>query len=343
MFAVVNSCQTGQDVFMCQTRSLQRLKSTRVIGGALEWLLQEDVTTDRVAAAREQFSSKMRALNIDPHKVVNAYKHTTTRYRGIPLSFTVNSAMDEFRTDLACELQSLGVETGIAPSVGCENELVDRRDKPGIQTTAECCSESIRARNTASDLLRGAEQSSGPAIVHLFKEHSAVLRGLGMMWNIVYCLFHSCVGEAGDSRLKSLVIAALPAAEKYVSAHAPLVAMDKLSHGKLLQFCGAGAGTIFAKVHAWLRMIASDRVPDIGADSSAFGCEVRMLVANVCVYELLSDHAQRGVTIYGAPAAKAYFDHGCALANGNTSKITVAMLTLVHVFRWLLSEEQSKR
>jgi hypothetical protein len=343
LYAVINSCDAGHDVFSNQITRLHRLKSTKAISDVIQKLCLTNVTEATVTLAKTEFANEMRSMNVDPHKVVSNYKHTTCQYRNVQLTFTINSAMEQFRTELGCFLQCLGVETQVLPAVGCENELVGRRPPRTITVEKDCVADSKRARNTANDLLRGVEQSSGPAILQLFKEHSAIFRGLDKMWKVVFTLFFSCVGEPGDARLKDLVRAALPSATQDVGASQSLQTLDNISHGMLLQFCGAGAGAIFAKIHASVRAIAHSRVPDLGADTSSFGNEIRLLVANFMKYEYPVGHAKVGEKLFGTAAAHAYYQDVEVLVTANSPEVCMTLLTPLQVYGWLLKEDQQKQ
>ncbi|CAE8626755.1 unnamed protein product [Polarella glacialis] len=239
LYKVVQSCETGRTLFLNQVTRLHRSKATGAITLVIEKLASRDVTVGTLSACRTEFVDALRSMGIDPHKIVTAYKHKTIRYRDMELEFTLNSAMDEFRTELAGFTQSLAVDSQVLSPVGPEDELICVRPAPTITIEAACIDESKRARNTANNLLRGVEHSSGPAILQVFMEHATIFRGLDNMWKIMPILFQSCIGDEGDTRLKSMVRAALPTAEQPITVAESLQKLEAISKGKLVQFCGA--------------------------------------------------------------------------------------------------------
>ena len=340
LYKVVESCETGRVLFLNQVTRLHRSKAAAAITSAIEKLASCNVTVGTLSACRTEFVKTLGSMGIDPHKIVTTYKHKTNRYRDMELEFTLNSAMDEFRTELSCFTQSLGVDSKVLPPVGPEDELIGARLAPAITIEAACVDESKRARNTANNLLQGVEHSSGPAILQVFKEHATIFRGLDNMWKIVPTLFQSCIGDEGDSRLKAMVRAALPTVDQPITVTESLQKLESISKGKLLQFCGAGSAAICSKITAWVAAIAGDRVPDITGDTSVFGNDIRSLVANFMRYEYPEDDAKHGSIAFGAAAAKLYFDEVMQKNAAASPDMCMKLLSRLQILSWLLTPAQ---
>ncbi|CAE8614361.1 unnamed protein product [Polarella glacialis] len=340
LFKVVQSCETGRTLFLNQVTRLHRSKATGAIALAIDQLASKNVTVGTLSACRTEFVDALRSMGIDPSKIVTAYKHKTSRYREMELEFTVNSAMDEFRTELACFTQSLGVDSKVLSPVGPEDELIGLRAAPTLTIEAACVDESQRARNTANNLLQGVEHSSGPAILQVFMEHSSILRGLDNMWKIMPTLFQSCIGDEGDTRLKSMVRAALPTAAIPITVAESLQKLEAISKGKLLQFCGAGSAAICSKIFAWVAAIAGERVPDITGDTSVFGNDIRSLVANFLKFEYPDGHDKHGSVAFGGVAAKLYYDDVVAKIAVNSPDMCMKLLSPLQIYGWLLTPTQ---
>ena len=343
LYEVSNSCDTGRDLFVVPLTRLQRTKAFAVINTGIDKLFENDITTATLTEATRAFEARLATMGIAASKVGDPFKVATDRYRAVKLVFTVRSYMEAFRVVLNCAMEGHGVDTEVVPKLGCENGLCPAHGHKTIKIEKACVAGAIRARDTANDLLRGVEQSSGVNIVAMFKKNRGILNGLSKYWRIETCLFDSHVGALGEARFKDQMRDAFPVpGVRRLTLDQSNARFKQLSEGMLLQFCGAGMGEVFNKIYGWVKALVGRRVPDVGADTTPLGIEMRGLLANFQEFTLLIPVEKAGTKVYGAEAVLAIYNSVKEQVQNNDRGLCMKTLEPLQLFGWILSPDQQK-
>ena len=340
LYAVVNSCETGMCVFGFAVKKMHSGKTTKFIKQCVEGLLSNDIADADVEANRALFLDLMKQHNIDPNEASSAYK-VKNDYRGIVLTSTVRSPLDEYVTAREVAVRGLAVDAGVLSPMSCENYFVqENRPVPDITIANSVVANCGRARATAAELLRGVEELSGSTIVATLKSKQSILHGIDKRWNLDFTLIESHVGDKGETRCRDCVLQCLPTDGSRLTLEQSYAKLVELCDGKLVKFCGAGMGDVFRNVRDTVGALMGDKCASFTLGASPFMTEVRHRLGDFLTFSVQASSTQVASTLYGREAAVAHLKVVRELVATKDPAMCMRFLTPLQVFKFLLNDDE---
>ncbi len=194
-----------------------------------------------------------------------------------------------------------------------------------IEVAAEVVAATQRARTTANGLIAGLHDKSGPSVLTLFKQKHSILCGLDKRWGVEFAFLDSHVGEKGETRLKDVILSALPS-KKDAPADVSLTRerVERVGKSPLLQFCGSGLAAVFETVASWVEAIRSERAPRLGGAVSPFLASVQERLGFLFRHNGVGGKAGPGAVSYGREAIALYYNDVESLVRGSSKEMCMA-------------------
>lgn len=342
--SVCDSCETGRKMFSRAHSEAQfalvdakLVQVLRLLDG------QTEVTTAVVNNNRAAFAKEVKALG---KSVSEAFKPKDKQfqYLGVDFAMPVSSIIDEYELRLAAKLRSMALLAGTLEPLWCELQLAGEPSQAALTKVApELVQASATCRNACRDFLDGKDVT-GEAIKELFSAKYTFLRQMDSAFQVEMHFFLACVGERGNERIKSDILAALPAIGKLVNPREALASLAVLERSKLFEFAGMGVRSVLTSIKAMVENIANERSPnfDNTTDSAYFSSVKSALMLFLMVEPAAVEGGVPPPPIFGEEALKHLYQE-VAKDKDDGRQVALPRLRPLQTFSWGLSAaERSK-
>lgn len=248
----VVSTEVGALVFARLYSTLQVLDTMGFIDEAVVTLFTKNVTPLSIKESREALAETMRAGERDLYASFKP-RPLEFKYRGVAFPVVCCTFLECFLMKVWCRIKELATLTRKLPGLFCEDLLCPMKTCEWTFTLDDGILEAPkRARQHLTQCLEDEAKATGLEIKDALIKHHRGLMSLGKWFKVEENFWLSQVGEPGETRLKTMMLAALPSGARKVDAAVAHDRCKELTESRLCQFIGLALRETCLSVVGWL-------------------------------------------------------------------------------------------
>lgn len=330
---VVGANDFGYALFAMQAQRLFKRRLAKVAHEVVEeHLVGKDITDATVEAAKTIFDQKLRKLGASGDTTFPPRPAAVT-YRGTELSIEVVSYNDEWKANVQALARSVGVACGKLPTMWGENDMAKYAPVAGTTVADSVVSQSKLFRESAAELARLHDATSGDEVKALFDKKRKWFHSLDRYCIIERTFFMNMVGASALAKVHQSILSALPSSTRAKTIDASVAEFRELGGSEFLRFAGASAQAVFDEANELLQALAASRIPKWPPGNSNYIKQLKDAMGY-----LYSAKGSEAVVLRGKAALDIQFRKVTAMEKNRGFQYSdIAYLV---VYGWLLSPEQ---